>query len=285
MKINIKDSQNFLYNINLVNDIVNKSNITKDDIIIEIGPGKGIITEILSTKAKEVIAIEYDSNFANELKEKSWKNVSIINTDFLNFELPKDYNYKLFSNIPFNLTSDIFNKILNNYENIKDFYFIMQYEAALTYVGIPNETFKSLLFKPIFDSIIIHEFKNTDFNPVPNVKIVLVHFHKKEYCDIKNALVTDYFDLLAYLFNTSGTSFKEKTKRIFTYEQQKRLKKIIKIDMNTPITKWHLNQFLGIFNCYKEYVNDDKKKLVKDSYIKLKKEQCNLDKIHRTRNY
>lgn len=285
MKINIKDSQNFLCNVNLVNNIVNTSNISKDDIIIEIGPGKGIITEVLSIKAKEVIAIEYDSNFANELKKKTWKNVSIINTNFLDYELPKNNNYKLFANIPFNLTSEIFNKILNNHENIKDFYFIMQYEAALSYIGENNESFKSLLFKPLFEANIIHKFKNTDFKPIPNVKIVLVHFHKKEYCNIKKAPITVYFDLLAYLFTTSGITFKEKTRSIFTYEQQKRLKKIIKIDMNTPISNWNFNQFLGIFNCFNEYVNDDKKKLVKNSYSKFKKEQCNLDKIHRTREY
>lgn len=287
MERNIKDSQNFMHDLKLVENIVNKSNISLSDIVLEIGPGEGIITEVLKNKAKEVIAIEYDKNLYEKLLEKfaNCKNVKIINSDFITFELPNNYNYKIFSNIPFNLTSNIFEKILTNYQNITDFYFIMQYEPALNYMGIPNETFKSLLFKPIFESEIIYEFKNVDFKPIPDVKIVLVHFCKKEYCDIKNASIYDYWDLVAYLFSNTGVNFKEKTKQIFTYEQQKRLKKSSKIEFENSITSWTYNNWINIFNTYNTFVNQDKKNIVKNSYSKLRKDQSNLDKIYRTRKY
>lgn len=287
MERNIKDSQNFMHDLKLVEDIVGKSNISSNDIVFEIGPGEGIITEILKNKAKEVIAIEYDQNLYEKLLEKfkNYKNIKIINSDFITYELPVNYNYKIFSNIPFNLTSNIFKKTLTNYQNITDFYFIMQYEAALNYMGIPNESFKSLLFKPIFESKIIYEFKNTDFKPTPNVKIVLVHFHKKEFCDIKNAPINDYWDLVAYLFSNTGVNFKEKTKLIFTYEQQKRIKKSIKIEFESSITSWTYNNWLNIFNAYNTFVNQEKKNIVKNSYSKLRKNQSNLDKVYRTRKY
>ena len=131
MKINIKDSQNFLCNVNLVNNIVNTSNISKDDIIIEIGPGKGIITEVLSIKAKEVIAIEYDSNFANELKKKTWKNVSIINTNFNanRFSTPfRDYNTTYDYDVEryYEQIEDIFDFEETEYDNFYRFSFVQK---------------------------------------------------------------------------------------------------------------------------------------------------------------
>ncbi len=281
--MNIKDSQNFLHDNSLVNKIINLSNITKKDIVIEIGPGKGIITGILEKKCKQLIAVEYDKNLYEELNKNNYENTKIINDDFLNYEFNNENKYKIFSNIPFNLTTEIFNKILENYNLIEDFYIIMQKEAAYRYIGYPNESFKSLLFKPVYSSEIIYEFKETDFHPIPNIDIVLVHFHKKEYCDIKNVPLEMYFDMLSYIFNENGSAFKEKTKNVFTYKQLKRLSKPIKLDVNTNITSITYNQWLEIFNSYKQFVQDDKKQKIKGSYIKHNKEQKKLEKIIRTR--
>ncbi|WP_276612745.1 ribosomal RNA small subunit methyltransferase A, partial [Klebsiella pneumoniae] len=111
---NIKDSQNFLHNTKLVEDLLFKSNITKEDFVVEIGPGKGIITKALSKICKAVTAIEFDSVLADKLThEFKSSNVSIIEADFLKYNLP-DHNYKVFSNIPFNITASILNKLLDS---------------------------------------------------------------------------------------------------------------------------------------------------------------------------
>ena len=80
-------------------------------------------------------------------------------------------------------------------------------------------------------------------------------------------------------------NFKEKTKLIFTYEQQKRIKKSIKIEFESSITSWTYNNWLNIFNAYNTFVNQEKKNIVKNSYSKLRKNQSNLDKVYRTRKY
>ena len=64
----IEHSQNFLHSKKLVSELLDKTNLNDDDTVIEIGPGKGIITEELSKKCKRIIAIEYDNKLSASLK-------------------------------------------------------------------------------------------------------------------------------------------------------------------------------------------------------------------------
>lgn len=280
---NIKDSQNFLHDKSVVERIVSISNIDKNDIVIEIGPGKGIITEALDKKCKQVIAVEYDKELYSLLIKKKFNNTEIINGDFLNYKFQINNKYKIFSNIPFNMTTEMLDKIFENYEIIDDFYIIMQKEAAERYIGKPLETFKSLVFKSVYSSSILYEFKKTDFHPIPNIDIVLAHFHKKEYSDIKNAPISMYLDMLAYIFNENGSTFKEKSKDIFTYEQLKRLSKPIKLDISTKVSSIVYEQWIYIFNCYRQFVQEDKKSLIKGSFKRQEEKQKKLEKVYRTR--
>lgn len=85
----IEHSQNYLHSKQLVATLLSKSNICNDDIIIEIGPGKGIITIELAKKSKQVIAIEFDAKLAKTLSEKykESKKVQIIEMDFLKYKI------------------------------------------------------------------------------------------------------------------------------------------------------------------------------------------------------
>ncbi|HIA4683225.1 TPA: ribosomal RNA small subunit methyltransferase A, partial [Salmonella enterica] len=225
MERNIRDSQNFLHDKKLVSSLVENSNINNTDIVYEIGPGKGIITEHLLRVSKSVIAIELDTSLYQFLKQNlNSQKLTLINQDFMNIKLP-DGNYKVFSNIPFNMTGEILTRLLTAINPPQDMYIIMQYEAMLKYAGTPyyKDTLKSLMFKPLYDIKLAYEFLPSDFKPKPNVSIVLVHFHKKEYCDIKKATMLEYWDFLSYMYTAPGLNFKQKTKNIFSYEQQKRL--------------------------------------------------------------
>ncbi len=285
MKRNIRDSQNFLHDKKLVSSLVENSNINNTDIVYEIGPGKGIITEHLLRVSKSVIAIELDTSLYQFLKQNlNSQKLTLINQDFMNIKLP-DGNYKVFSNIPFNMTGEILTRLLTAINPPQDMYIIMQYEAMLKYAGTPyyKDTLKSLMFKPLYDIKLAYEFLPSDFKPKPNVSIVLVHFHKKEYCDIKKATMLEYWDFLSYMYTAPGLNFKQKTKNIFSYEQQKRLKKIINLDSELNFSDWTYIQWIKMFDTYKQFVCQDKKKLVEGSYQKLLKEQSKLEKVHRSR--
>lgn len=286
MERKIKDSQNFLHNKKLVRGLVANSNININDIVYEIGPGKGIITEQLLNVSKKVIAIELDNSLYQLIKQTLIsEKLTLVNQDFMTVNLP-DGNYKVFSNIPFNMTGEILTKLLTAANPPQDMYIIMQYEAMLKYAGTPyyKDSLKSLMFKPLYEIKPVYEFQPSDFKPKPNVSIVLVHFHKKEYCDIKKATMLEYWDFLSFIYTAPGLNFKQKTKKIFSYEQQKRLRKIMKLDEELNFSDWTYLQWVEMFNAYKKLVCQDKKKLVEGSYQKLLIEQLKLEKIHRNRN-
>lgn len=107
--------QNYLIDRNKRDQIINFANLTKEDVVLEIGTGIGTLTIELAKKAGKVIAIEQDTKIANilseRLKEEKIDNVALINDDALNVDFPK-FN-KIVSNLPYQISSPITFKFLN----------------------------------------------------------------------------------------------------------------------------------------------------------------------------
>lgn len=252
-------SQNFLVNKTLVSELIAKSSVTNEDIVYEIGAGEGIITEELLKKAKEVIAFEIDTVLFNKLTKKfqNEKRVDLKFGNFLNFDLP-NLPYKIFSNIPFNITSEVIKKITQSENPPDDAYLVVQKEAAEKFMGNPfsyENSLVAILLKPWFDFEIVHNFKPNDFFPRPNVKIVLLRIIKKNdpIVDYKEKRI--YEDFVTYVFN--GT-------------------KPLVVKNKKP-SELDFKEWIKFFNDFKDY------DLVEGSYEKMLREQANLEKIHRTR--
>src|SRR3989344_5711224 len=107
--------QHFLINPKINELIVKSANIKADDLIVEIGPGSGLLTDhILKTEAR-VIAIEKDTEFVKKLKEKyKNENIEIIEADVLSYKLQVS-SYKLIGNIPYYLTSHLLRVVLTTW--------------------------------------------------------------------------------------------------------------------------------------------------------------------------
>ena len=114
IRLNKNLGQNYLIDKNKRDQIINFGNISKDDIVLEIGAGIGTLTIELAKRAKKVIAIEQDSNICEilnqRLKEEKLDNVELINEDALKIEFPK-FN-KIVSNLPYQISSPITFKFL-----------------------------------------------------------------------------------------------------------------------------------------------------------------------------
>ncbi|MGI6702422.1 MAG: rRNA adenine N-6-methyltransferase family protein, partial [Clostridia bacterium] len=136
-QIKLKNTQNFLQSKKLVSELIEESNICEDDIVIEIGGGKGIITEQLVKRCRRLYVIEYDYDLYKKLKNKFYniRNIEIIHGDFLGFELPVEYKYKVFSSIPYNITAAILSKLTSNANPPEEIYIVLQKEAAEKYAG------------------------------------------------------------------------------------------------------------------------------------------------------
>ena len=128
--------QNFLNDKNILNNIVNIGNISNEDIIVEIGPGTGNLTQkILEKKPKSLVVIEKDDKLASSLKNKFGEKVEVINNDILNCYKDLKFNkpIKIYGNLPYNISTKIlvsFLKINGLSRFCKKFIFIFQKEVA-----------------------------------------------------------------------------------------------------------------------------------------------------------
>ena len=285
MENQTKYSQNFLKDKGLVKKIINMANIGPADIILEIGPGKGIITEELAKRCKKIIAIEKDKKLYQFLKKKfgKEKRVKIILADFLKYNLP-DKEYKVFANTPCNITSEAVKKIINR-SPLQAAYLIVQKEAAEKLVGFPysrkNQLY-ALLLKPWFDIKVIYSFKRSDFRPAPRINSVLLKIIKLQKPLVKREQEKLYQDFLAYSFTRWKPTLKNILAKIFTYRQFKQLSRNLNFSIKAKPTDINFRQWLGLFNYFLEGTDKNKKVLIRGAKKSLKAQQRKLQKIHRT---
>ncbi|MCX8094069.1 MAG: 16S rRNA (adenine(1518)-N(6)/adenine(1519)-N(6))-dimethyltransferase RsmA [Candidatus Goldbacteria bacterium] len=178
--------QHFLHNTAKLNQISNFICKEKDCLIIEIGPGKGALTEYLVKKAKMVVAIEIDKDAVNKLQERfpDANNLKIINCDFLKFNLKnylKDLNRKVIiaGNIPYYITAPIIEKIIEVREFLDKAYLTVQKEVAERIVAKEgSKIYSSLSVYCQFyaDVKILLNIDRESFFPVPDVDSCFVEF-------------------------------------------------------------------------------------------------------------
>lgn len=126
-----KFGQNFLMEKSIVNKLIKTGDLKKNDIILEIGPGTGILTKEIAERVKKVIAVEKDVKMCQILRQelKGFDNIEIIQTDILSYKLQVT-NYKIISNLPFYLTAVAIRKFLEEKNPPKEMVLIVQKEVA-----------------------------------------------------------------------------------------------------------------------------------------------------------
>lgn len=274
-QLQLKYTQNFLQSSSLIIDLIEKTNLTEDDYVLEIGSGKGIITRELAEMVKQVVAIEYDQSLCRYLNNMFLpsKNVEIIEQNFLNYSLPKNKRYKVFASIPFNITAEIIKKLTEISRAPEDSYLIIQKEAAWKYTGQSyyKGSLRSLLLKPYFEFEIIHRFKRKDFRPIPDVDIVMLHIKKRRELLIKEGQGRLYQDFLAYIFSQNNNGLKNKCKNIFSYRQFKRLASDNGFKMKADPTDLNFEQWFQLFCFFSSApgMTVKKRKLVNGAYSSL----------------
>ena len=181
----ISFSQNFLTSQKIIERLLRLTNIDKHDTVLEIGAGKGHITKALLRRSGRVIASELDEKLYNALCIKfcDSQNLNLFHSDFMQSNLPQE-EYKVFSNIPFAITTDIVRKLTQSKNTPQDTWLVMEKGAAKRFCGKPKDTLQSLLLKPFFSLNIVYHFQREDFHPAPRVDVVLLHISKKAIPDL-----------------------------------------------------------------------------------------------------
>ena len=145
-------SQNFLIDKNICNKIISQVTI-KNKIIIEIGPGKGALTDIiLSQKPKKLYLIEKDNALSKELKKKyeNQDKISIYNQDIFDFSLSKFKNIIIISNLPYNISTKIILYLFNYNNIINEMILMLQKEVAIKFDYNQSKMNKYKLYTKIF---------------------------------------------------------------------------------------------------------------------------------------
>lgn len=194
--------QNFLIDESAVSTILETSDVTKEDIVVEIGAGLGFVTEQLVKYAKKVYAIELDEDMVNELSKINADNLEIVHNDILKTDLSQfGENLKIVANIPYYITSPILAHLLGevddldnkNRNSIKQIVLMVQYEVAKRLVAnekSPSKEFGLLSILAQFwaDIEFITKVNARSFFPAPKVNsaIVKINVNKEPMLKLNN---------------------------------------------------------------------------------------------------
>ena len=188
--------QNFITDKNLLNSIILDANLTKDDVVLEIGTGAGTLTQELATNCKKVVTFEIDNNLREFLNNK-FKNISnteIIFSDFLKLKDEQllemfSEDVKVVANLPYYITTPLIFKLLNGPLNIKSLTLMVQKEVAERIVAKPKTKDYgelSVVLQSLCDVEIKRIVPKTLFTPQPKVDSAIVNLAPVEKYKISN---------------------------------------------------------------------------------------------------
>lgn len=196
--------QNFLIDEGVVDQMIKASDLSKSDIVLEVGPGLGGLTEKIAQKVKKVIAVEKDKKIIEILKEslRDYKNIEIIHGDILTLlpsselgsrcqapSLARNKSYKIVANIPYYLTSHLIRKLLELDNPPQTVVFLMQKEVAERICATPPKmTLLSVSVQIYSQPEILYYVPKQSFWPKPKVDSAIIkisNIQKPKGVDIK----------------------------------------------------------------------------------------------------
>ena len=202
---NKKLGQNFLINEEVVQNIINSSNITENDLVIEIGPGLGTLTKEILNKAGKLICVELDTKMVKILNDRFslYKNFELLNQDILKTDLKtiihnekKNNNLKtakIIANLPYYITTPIIMKLLEEKLDLESITVMVQKEVAERLIAVPGPKEKNtgaISYTVLYyaSSQKIMEVDKESFIPAPEVQseVIKLDIRKEPIVKVKN---------------------------------------------------------------------------------------------------
>ncbi len=202
--------QNFLIDDDVVNKIVETANISKEDLIIEIGPGLGTLTSRMLEKAGKVIAIELDKKMVAILQDRFalYKNFELINEDVLKVDLKNliqknKKNTKIVANLPYYITTPIIMKLIEDKLNIESITVMVQKEVAQRLTAEPGTNLSGAITYTVNYYCIPEEIMvvpNSSFIPAPEVESEVIKLLIRKEPPVKVENLENFFKLIKVSF-------------------------------------------------------------------------------------
>lgn len=184
--------QNWLVNPHILDKIVAAAEISKDDIILEVGPGTGLLTKKLAEKSGRIIAVEKDPRLISKISQlaSQFRNIEIVEKDILKFNpanyKSQDMRYKIVANIPYYITSNLLRKIFEEWPQPKLIVLTVQKEVAQRIVAKPppksskaasGQAHMNLLALSVqyySEPKVIAYISKNNFRPIPKVDSAII---------------------------------------------------------------------------------------------------------------
>ena len=214
-----KFGQNFLVDNNVLDKIISAADITKEDLVLEIGPGIGTLTQLLCENAREVIAVEIDKKLILILEEtlSSYDNITVINQDILKVDiqaLVQERNggrpIKVVANLPYYITTPIIMELFEQHVPLISVTVMVQKEVADRMQAVPSTKdygSLSLAVQYYAKPVIAANVPATCFMPRPNVGSAVINLtlHKESPIQVKSE---------EFLFKLIRASFNQRRKTL-----------------------------------------------------------------------
>jgi 16S rRNA (adenine1518-N6/adenine1519-N6)-dimethyltransferase len=179
--------QNFLVDGNVIDNIIKAANVSADENVLEVGPGRGALTALLSEKAAQVVAVEWDRDLVPLLTNGvgSMETVEVVHGDILRVNLPdllvpmRPGRWKVVANLPYNISSQVLFKFIENRTMFSELILMLQKEVGERLLAPPSTKeygVLTVLCRLVFDIEKVFLVKPTSFRPIPKVDSIVLRF-------------------------------------------------------------------------------------------------------------
>ena len=257
---NKKFGQNFIYDKNLLNAIIEQSGINSEDEVLEIGPGAGTLTKVIAQKAKKVVSYEIDTNLKPILAENliDVTNAKIIFQDALKTNLNEiegnfTNEYTLIANLPYYITTPLIFKFLKS-ERVKSMCIMVQKEVGQRLIATNKDKEYgaiSAILDFYGDVKILRQVPRYMFTPVPNVDscVVQINIKRNKYnanADLYEKIIKSAFaNRRKTLANNLSNDFNVTKQQVYDFLKQLSLPEQIRGD---ALTTMNFVQITNIFD-------------------------------------
>ena len=247
-------SQNFLIDGNIVRKIADLAVIQPGDVVLEIGPGPGVLTEELLRRGAEVIAIEMDRGFADKLKRFEGPltilQEDVLETDLENILMKVRKPVKVISNLPYHITTPIIVKLLSYRSMFSKIVVMVQEEVARRFTGKPKTKDYSSI--TVFISFFSHctygfKVKKSCFMPMPKVDsaVVVIEPSIPPLQEEKQRL---FINLVRTAFNQRRKTLRSALNKLYPKERIQMALENICLNINARAEELTLEEFLRLFH-------------------------------------
>ena len=256
--------QNFLIDDEVVNNIIESAKISKNDLVIEIGPGLGTLTARLLEKAGKVIAVELDTRMIEILKNRFeiYDNFELLNEDILKVNLKelilsneKEYTQvKIVANLPYYITTPIIMKLLEEKLDLESITVMIQKEVADRLIAIPGEKETGAITYAVYYYAIaeaILEVPKESFIPEPEVtsKVIKLNIRKEPPIEVQDKELMFKIIKSAFMQRRKTLINALNNAKIFqNKEEGNQILESLKLDESVRAEKLTLENFADITN-------------------------------------